>query len=494
MTPSPEMTASPLDRLPAPGLAQLSYRRAPRWVPSRFNARTVAEDGRLMLWNSLTGSVFEFRPEHAGVALALLDVDGVSEPLDNFAKNLAARGFLVPEGVSEMERFRMVFGQQHWRSDTLELILLASEDCNFRCVYCYEQFRNGTMLPEVRQGVRNLLERRLQGLRALKVAWFGGEPLYGWEAIEELAPVFHDAARTHRLQFNHEMTTNAYLLTEERATRLLSWGCSTFQITVDGMAEDHDCKRVGRDGSPTWHVIMDNLRSMKARRERFNVNVRVNFDRDNFARLGPFLELLSEEFGGDSRYRLRLRAVGRWGGPNDAAIDVCGVEEQRQVRDELRVKALDLGLQPEGGISDIAKAGAQVCYAARPFNFIVGATGKLMKCTVVLDELPENVVGRLTPEGALEFDDNHFAKWVTPHFEDDEMCRSCHVLPGCQGAACPLTRIRDGHRTCCDVKQNLKREMRFSMEVADRARAAAQRQAALQREMAAREVEAAAAD
>lgn len=469
MPPTAEMTVSPLDRGPAPPLAQLRYTPQKRWNASRFNARTLGDDGRMLLWNTLTGAVTEILPQHRTAALALL-TDGAPEPLDGLGRHMAQRGFLVPAGLDEMARFRLLFGQQHWRSDILQMILLASEDCNFRCVYCYEKFRNGTMLPEVRQGVRKLVEQRAPRLRELSANWFGGEPLYGWEAIEDLAPFFKATADRHGLGFKSHMTTNGYLLDEDRATKLLEWGCTSYQITIDGMAAEHDCKRVGRDGSGTWHVIMDNLRALKQRKADFSVAVRVNFDRDNYLKLGPFLEQLSEDFGGDRRYSLRFRQVGKWGGDNDDAINTCGVAEHRYVLDELRTRAVGLGMRAEGGIDAVASPGSQVCYAGRPYHFIVGATGKLMKCTVVLDELPENVVGRITPEGRLEVNDVHLAKWVAPLFETDTLCQSCYVLPGCQGAACPVTRITEGHRTCCSVKSNLKREMRFNLDALATAR------------------------
>ena len=42
----------------------------------------------------------------------------------------------------------------------------------------------------------------------------------------------------------------------------------------------------------------------------------------------------------------------------------------------------------------------EVCYAARPYNFIVGASGKLMKCTIALDTQDANVLGRITARRA----------------------------------------------------------------------------------------------
>ncbi len=475
MIPSAEMSVSPLDRAPRgagngppPVLVQLRARPRARLVPSRFNARTVADDGRLILWNTFSGAVSVFKPRDRERVLAALAPAGVPEPLDRVGDYLRRRGYLVREGAGELDQFRYRFARQHWRQDVLQLILLASEDCNFRCVYCYEQFRNGTMEPGVRAGVRRLVEERAARLSQLGISWFGGEPLYGWEAVEELAPFFAHTARRHGLAFSHQMTTNAYLLTEERATRLLEWGCSSYQVTVDGLAAEHDCKRVGRDGSPTWQTIMDNLRALARRTAAFHVAIRVNFDHGNLLRLAPFIETLSEDFGGDPRFVLRFRPVGRWGGENDGTLDVCGTDARRQALDGLRSQGLQAGLKVEGGIRELAGMGAQVCYAARPFNFIVGATGKLMKCTVALDGLEDNVVGRLGPDGRLELADERMARWVNPHFETDAQCRSCYVLPGCQGAACPLTRVQDGTRSCCEVRSELKREMRFTLAQADR--------------------------
>lgn len=475
MAPTTDMRVSPYDRgeqTPVlDSLVQLRYRPRTRWVPSRYNARTVAADGRILLWNTYTGAVTAFDARHREQALALLSPAGSSEPLGKLGEYMKQRGFLVRAGTNELDKFRYMYMQQQGRQDALEFILLASEDCNFRCVYCYEKFERGTMTPETREGIKRLVEKRAPHLTQMGVSWFGGEPLYGWEAIEDLEPFFNDTVKKYGITFSQHMTTNAYLLTEERATRLLDWGCRAFQITIDGLPAEHDCKRVGRDGSPTYGVILDNLRSLKQRADHFNVDLRVNFDRDNFPRLGEFMETVSEDFGGDERFRMRFRAVGKWGGANDDHLATCGVSEQKTVMRELQKKAVEVGLAQESGIGGVAQPGSQVCYAARPYNFIVGASGKLMKCTIALYDMEQNVVGQLHPDGTLELDDEQMAHWVAPHFESDTLCKSCYVLPGCQGAHCPLSRVTSNQRTCCGVKANLKHEMRYTLERSARKRA-----------------------
>lgn len=469
MTTTLDMQVSPLDRrgtmpTPPPAFVQLAYKPRRRWVPSRFNARTVGDDGRLLLWNTFTGSVHSFGPRSRDAVLNCLDASGVQEPLGKAGDYLREKGYLVPEDANEMNKFRVFFGREQWRTDTLQLILLASEDCNFRCVYCYEKFKNGTMLPEVRQGVMKLIEQRAPRLESLRLTWFGGEPLYGWDAVSELSPFAKRIAERYGLRQEQDMTTNAYLLTEERATKLLDWGCTRFQITVDGLAEDHNCARIGRDGSPTHGVIMENLRSLQGRKDEFSVAVRVNFDQRNFARIGAFIESLSEDFGGDPRFRLRFHSVGKWGGANDENLETCGKAEVRDLVETARRTAREVGVNVHGGIREVARPGSQVCYAARPFNFIVGATGKLMKCTVALDELDANVVGQLSSDGTMQLDESRFSQWVAPHFETDSLCQSCYILPGCQGAACPLPRVQEGKRSCCSTKSELKREMRFTLD------------------------------
>jgi uncharacterized protein len=473
MKPTTNMHSSPLDRDPAQRTVvgqfiPLTYSPAERWVPSRYTSRTLADDGRLILWNTLSGAITAFQAKDREDVLDALSSKGVTAPLTRIGEYLSRRGFLVREKVNEMDEFRYRYSQEQWRSDKLQLILLASEDCNFRCVYCYEKFRNGTMSPEIRQGIQNMVLQRAPRLSDLSVGWFGGEPLYGWDAVEELSPFFRRVADSHGIAHSQNMTTNGYLLSEEKATKLLEWGCRSYQITVDGLAAEHDCKRVGRDGSPTHAVILDNLRSLKARSDRFTVAVRVNFDQNNVPRLAAFLEALSEDFGGDSRFKLRFRAVGKWGGDNDDNLSTCGVGEKRQVLRALRHKADEVNLSPEGGIRGAAKFGSEVCYAARPYNFIVSATGKLMKCTVVLDELPENVVGQLHPDGTMQLSQERMGKWVNPHWEHDTMCQKCHMLPSCQGANCPLSRVTVDTRTCCTVKSELKFEMRYTLDQSQR--------------------------
>lgn len=437
------------------------------WVPSRFNARTHSEDGHLILWNSYSGTICAFPPEQAATVVRALSQQGFSSRRVGLVRYLHENGFIVPSGTDEFKRLDYEVGRQHYRTDMLELILLPSEDCNFRCGYCYEDFKRGTMRPEVREGVRRLIDARAARIQVLKLEWFGGEPLYGFQAIEDIAPYAQQVAREHGIVYASSMTTNGYLLTPERATKLLAWGVRSFQITLDGPAEYHDVSRPGRDGSGTFDTIYRNLQAMREQEDPFHIKIRSNFDRTNQAAYGPFLEQLREDFAGDDRFTVGFHAVGKWGGDNDADLATCGVAESRAVMMKLRTLSQEYGLRIADAYPIQGGIGRQVCYAGRPYNFIIGADGQVMKCTVALDSKAHNVVGRLTPEGVLDLDGEKMGVWTEPNWMTDSTCRTCQMVPTCQGLHCPLVKIEnDGaRRGCISARKNLNNALRETMKL-----------------------------
>jgi uncharacterized protein len=455
---------SPHDVQDVPEAPRPAEEGASRWVASRYTVRATTSDGRLILWNTFNGKMGIIKPELKPAVEALLTRKAFEAKPRGMVKYLHDRGFLIKEGTDEYRRIQLGFGQEHYRTDRLELILLASEDCNFRCEYCYEDFARGTMQPWVRAGIKKLVEKRAGSLRSLSVGWFGGEPLYGLAAIEDLAPFFVEIARERSLQYASQMTTNGYLLTPDVAERLLAWQVRKFQVTLDGAPEDHDRSRPARNGEGTFWTIFRNLQALQTRADQFRVELRVNFDQKNHPRVAGFLEQVKESFGGDPRFRLLFRAVGQWGGPNDESLSVCGVDESRQVYSRLKEEARKKGLSITDDIREIKGMGAQVCYAARPYSFIVGASGKLMKCTIDLDKHDRNVVGRIKEDGDLEIDVDKFALWTEPAFEKDGKCQKCVVLPVCQGTFCPQIRIETGKSPCTPLRATYKNELRETLQ------------------------------
>jgi uncharacterized protein len=428
--------------------------------PSRFNARARADNGGLILFNTYLGAYSVFAPRNADAVEHLLSQEGYSGELTGLAKYLFERGYLIRKGVDELGRVRELHSKQQYRTDLFELTLLASEQCDFRCVYCYEDFKRGTMAPDVRSAVVRLIERKAPTLSAMKISWFGGEPMLGFEAIEDIAPKALEISKRFGVNYHSAITTNGYLLTKDRFQSLLDWNCRGFQITIDGSPEVHNQNRPLARGGPTFETILDNLLSFTSIQEPFSVAIRVNFGPETGASLSSLLRAL-EPIKGDSRFQLRYHAVSKLGGANDDKLSVCGLDTwDTQRRLEEMSEAAGFKVEGQTILMD-ARSGTGVCYAARPYHFIVGADGLLMKCTVALDKNDANIVGQLMPDGSLAVDADKAFRWTRPYFEYDDHCKSCFYVPVCQGAVCPWEIIEHDTLPCPTDKKKIQRTLRL---------------------------------
>jgi uncharacterized protein len=427
-----------------------------KFKPSRFNAHTTAPDGTTILYNAYSGHCCALPPAAALPIRSYLSKKGFEGTLDELGQYLFRAGYLVDAELNELMMWDVKYAAEHYRNDRLMLTLLSSEDCNFRCVYCSQPFARGTMLPAVREGIRKYVEARITKLGFLLISWFGGEPLLGYEAIEELAPFLKEITAANDVSYASHITTNGYLLSPDRARSLLKWGVLVFQITVDGLPEDHDRKRPLRDGGPTFHQIMNNLEAMRQFDAPFKVRLRVNFDRDNVDRLDPFFKVVRDRLRGDPRFRIAFNAVGRWGGPNDRGISVL-THEALQHQARLREQARCLGLPLESPMT-YAKSGMVICQATLLGGLIVGADGRLMKCTnhgVLPAEI--NVVGKILSDGSVNIHGSKNLKWILPYYNHDPKCKKCFYLPVCRGGIiCPFARVQGIAPECPQERMHIR--------------------------------------
>jgi len=424
--------------------------------PSRFNAHTTAPDGSIILYNTYSGHCCVFPPKGTASVRRYLSQRGFEGTLDQVGEYLLKAGYLVEEGENELMNWDLAYGVQHFRQDCLSLILLASEECNFRCTYCSQTFRRGTMLPFVRKGIKRWVDTGISKLRILQATWFGGEPMLGYEVIEDLAPYLQEVAKANNVRYSSGITTNGYLLTSERVRKMLEWGILSYQVTLDGLPETHNKTRPLKDGGATFDNIIKNLNAMRQFQQAFEVRMRVNFDRENIDQLVPFFHLLKDRLGGDSRFKVAFQAVGRWGSQNDAKLEVFtrDILERQAV---LRRQARGIGLPTESAMAFV-RSGSMLCRATRADGFVVGADGRIMKCTNhgVMSE-DRNVIGQIHEDGTFEIDHHKNSRWILPYYNHDPKCKRCFYLPLCGGGmVCPAARVQGREPACREERMHIR--------------------------------------
>lgn len=304
-------------------------------------------------------------------------------------------------------------------NDRLHLILLPTEKCNFRCTYCYEDFSIGRMTSETIQGVKRLIDRRLDDLRFLSVAWFGGEPLLARAVVEDISEhIVRATINQPNLHYEADMTTNGYLLDIPTVERLARLGIHLFQISLDGPESMHDRTRVRANGKGSFRQIWQNLLAIRDGVEPVNVLLRVHLTPDNLPFMPEFLVQIRETFLWDSRFQVLLKPVEHLGGPNDDKMEIISDEVRPRILAELEAIVLD------GAGVDRLYSAPQICYASRPNSLMIRANGLIGKCTVALSD-PANTIGRLLPDGSLQIDNARLRPWLRGWATRDRATLEC---------------------------------------------------------------------
>jgi len=262
------------------------------------------------------------------------------------------------------------------------------------------------MSEGVLDSLKALISRRAPTLDFLRIGWFGGEPLIGYDRILSLASHVQDLMKTHpTLTFDSGMSTNGSLLTRDRLDALVGVGVNHFQVTFDGPARFHDTVRVKRNNGPTFDTIWNNLSAIRESPADYMITLRVHISGDNADLLGEFVDTIKSRFGNDERFRLFFKTVVPLGGANDDRLNCLDEDEAKRLKDSLERSAgssMDV-LLPSG--SDY------ICYAARPTSFVVRCDGTITKCTVGLDD-PDNCIGHINADGTLSIDQDKVRPWI----------------------------------------------------------------------------------
>lgn len=311
------------------------------------------------------------------------------------------------------------------------------------------------MEPGIREGLKRYVAAQKR-LEDLDIQWFGGEPLLAPGVVIDLSQFFADHCAQCSIHFSSGTTTNGSLLTPEIASEIIPRGVRRFQITLDGVQEEHDQRRVKHGGGDTFNTIMRNLRWLHTSDLPFTVMVRHNFDPNSLPRLPEFIGMLKDEFDGDPRFTVHFHPIGTWGGPNDADLVTCEWRSAAQVTMRAKQLAIEAGFRSGSQVSDYVPNGF-VCYAANPRSFVVGPDGQLYKGTVELDSHARNIVGQLHPDGTMTLDWRKMALWCeTNGREEGVKCMSCFFSPTCHGAVCPKQWLDQNDCDCPSEKLEIR--------------------------------------
>lgn len=303
-------------------------------------------------------------------------------------------------------------------SDILRLTIYPTEQCNFRCSYCYQYYENSKMSEEMVCALLSFLNKRLNSLKVLHINWFGGEPLLAQDIIYKVSDLIQNSKKNNQsLRYIGNITTNGYLLDSLTFKDLFEHGIKTYQITLDGLESEHNKTRKLINGKGTFQKIWKNLLEIKSSNCEGNIKIRIHYNESNYKDLVPLISCIKTEFLSDKRFKIYFRPVEKFGGKNDSDIISVPYEKQKEITNYLKSYV---------GNNDnlYNKFENYICYASQLNSFVIRANGFIQKCDLGLD-LVANNVGILNLDGTLSIDRNKFIIWSKGLETKDEEMMSC---------------------------------------------------------------------
>lgn len=247
-------------------------------------------EGYALLINGLYGAIDVVTQEERDI-IAAEDFDKLPRPV---SKRLSLRGHITRKTEEEEIADLKLLSRIHRAIPTLNgtrFVIMPTYDCNFRCPYCVEQHRlqNGeAWLASVMENetidasFAALDDQKKRGFSFVSCVLYGGEPFL--KKNRELVRTIARKCRERGIKIH--ASTNGYEM-ESFLDLIGEYQFDYLQITVDGTADINDCRRLHKNGLPTYDRILNNVELALSR--GVDIRLRVNVGRDNLHGIGALI-------------------------------------------------------------------------------------------------------------------------------------------------------------------------------------------------------------
>lgn len=381
-------------------------REGGQWRLCRYCHALAVEDG-MLLYHVLTREMVLLSAAEWEAALTLPE--------------LRERWFVVPQDTRDSEHadlVRWALRAMKPRGPVTNFTILPTTDCNARCFYCYEAGRPRRMMSrETAEQTAAFIAGQCGG-KAVRLSWFGGEPLMNPAAIDTICAALADAG----IAYSSSMTTNGYLFSPEVVERAAgAWRLRSVQITLDGLEETYNRTKAytGVDGS-AFPTVLRNIGLLLS--SGIHVAIRLNVGAHNVQEMQQLAELLCREFSGRSGlhvYPHLLFSTERWSGGADAQP-----EEQRpyavqgQLAEQLSARGLH---RPESLRRELPLT---QCMADSGHARVILPDGRMTLCE---HHTEDEIIGHIASPA---LDTALMQRWAEQE-ERREMCSGCVLYPEC---------------------------------------------------------------
>lgn len=417
---------------------------------------TKFENGDTLLFNTFSCAFGKLNKENKEIYDSIEDLASfaaVNDDTKKLLETMSDNGFILENNIDERERLELWGRMTRYNTRNLSLTIAPTLDCNMACPYCYEDKKGTRMDSKTKEALIGFVEKYFDSniLKQFSVTWYGGEPLLEKDTIRELSKAFIDICDKRNIPYYSSIITNGVFLDLDTAKMLKSECRVHFaQITIDGTESVHNKRRIMKDRSSSFKTITDNIEAIK---DIMSISVRMNVDRTNIEEAEKLAGYIIDE-------RKWGEKVGLYFAPVHKQTDACRAKASACYSPvefgEIDSRLIRL-LNAKGGKKSIdalyPRSSMVYCTAVTASSFVVDPLGDLYKCWNIIG-LKDKCIGNVFEGTSLNGEN---IKWLG--IDLPEKCRSCSLLPLCQGG-CPFQRMQNGNQAECihktvSFKENL---------------------------------------
>jgi uncharacterized protein len=372
-------------------------------------------------------------------------IEGECQPIQDI---LIKNGFIINDEIDEIGILEYKFLANFFRTDELNIVIVPTLKCNFKCPYCFEEgFKdNQSENKDYFNILKKFSNNNLMNKNRVHVTLFGGEPLLKRDEFFSYLDFISNLSKIYGYNLSVNLVTNGFLLNEDTVNRLLKYDCISIQVTIDGNKETHNKLRILKNNEETFDVIIRNFKSAIHRAisvdSKSKFILRINLLNQDVDDIEPiFSQFSREEIERISVIFRPIYITGHFNTPN------CNTVFDLKKFYELAKK---IGIQLCQSTYYL-----QHCESEGGNNFFyVTPDLKLWKCINNMSIGLANI-GYIEENGNIMLNSVHMSKWYQKSnpFHDIQ-CLNCKYLPICFGG-CVIHHIKTGKRKCISEEMSI---------------------------------------
>lgn len=402
---------------------------------SKFNVFIKNSDDEYILLNTLTGETFTVDE----TIKSCIEESKLNEIPKQLLDDFNLHGILIDDSIDENRYFSYLRDKQRFNNNIVSATVLLTWGCNLNCVYCFQgEHSNVTHMTYddadkfIKFMINQSNERKSS---AISINLFGGEPLINFDVGEYILKKLSDYCNENNLKFYSSIITNGILLTNPIIDTLKKYNCIYIQITLDGVKEVHDKRRIYKDGRGSFDETIDSIKLLATRNDYINPLIRINIDKTNLQETYEVLEYLAHEKLNNCNIDFGI-VHSETNACSSYSTHCLHEDELSLILDSLWEKAETLGFKRNINM----KQNFLYCGLFNDASFTVDPSCNVYKCWELVGDV-NHQIGKISEEGLFTDVTYRFYDWMTRNPLNIKECATCSYLPAC-GGGCGVVSFR----------------------------------------------------